>query len=180
MPDATTFAELFGGVFPTEAQVEEAVVYGPLGDDLTGTLRSETASQAEILAAIAAIGNTIVLPAVGISADRSPGITLNAFVGETIETAITLYQTDGVTPVVLTGKTLAIPFEARQGVDVATVASNDITIGGPSDNVVTFSMPSAVTALERTLRFAIRDVAAPKTVYLQGILSVRRAAQVDA
>jgi len=52
MPDATTFAELFGGVFPTEAQVEEAVVYGPLGNDLIGTLRSETASQVEILEAI--------------------------------------------------------------------------------------------------------------------------------
>jgi len=52
MPDATTFAELFGGVFPAEAQVEEAVVYGPLGDDLLGTLRSETASQVEILEAI--------------------------------------------------------------------------------------------------------------------------------
>jgi hypothetical protein len=52
MPDATTFAELFGGVFPAEAQVEEAVVYGPLGNDLIGTLRSETASQVEILEAI--------------------------------------------------------------------------------------------------------------------------------
>ena len=35
---ATTFAELFGAVFPTAAQVESGVVYGPTGADFTGTL----------------------------------------------------------------------------------------------------------------------------------------------
>jgi hypothetical protein len=137
------------------------------------------AKQEEILGAIGEVVTVNVLPAVGISADRSPGVTLKAFVGETITQSITLYQTDGVTPIVLTGKTLVIVFETRQGVDVATVASGDITIGGTSDNVVTFAYPTAATASERTLKFALRDASAPNTVYLQGLLSVQRAPKVD-
>jgi hypothetical protein len=120
-----------------------------------------------------------VLPAVGISADRSPGLTLKAFVGETITQSITLYETNGTTPIVLTGKTLVLVFETRQGVDVATVANSGITISGTSDNVVTFAYPSAATASERTLRFALRDAGSPNTVYLQGLLSVQRAPKVD-
>jgi len=37
MSDVTTFAELFGAVFPAENETQAGVVYGPLGDDLTGT-----------------------------------------------------------------------------------------------------------------------------------------------
>jgi hypothetical protein len=121
-----------------------------------------------------------VLPATGIVADRSAGVTLTPVVGETISQAITLYRTDGTTPISLSGKTLAIVFETLAGVDVATVASGNITISGASSNVVTFAYPSAVTASERTLRFAIRDAAAPSTMYLQGVCSVVRAPQVDA
>jgi hypothetical protein len=56
MPDATTFAELFGGVFPTEPQVEIGVVYGPLGDDLTGTAVLADAAQLQILDTLALLG----------------------------------------------------------------------------------------------------------------------------
>jgi hypothetical protein len=121
-----------------------------------------------------------VLPATGIVADRSAGVTLTPVVGETISQSITLYRIDGTTPVSLSGKTLAIVFETLAGVDVATVASGNITISGASSNVVTFAYPSAVTASERTLRFAIRDATAPSTMYLQGVCSVVRAPQVDA
>jgi hypothetical protein len=124
-------------------------------------------------------GAVSVLPAVGISADRSPGVTLNAFVGETITQSITIYQTDGSTPFVLTGKTLVVVFETRQGTDVATVTSGSITIGGDDDNVVTFAYPSDATLTQRVLKFAIRDASAPKTVYLQGLLNIQRAPQVD-
>jgi hypothetical protein len=34
---ATTFAGLFGAVFPTEAQTSTGVVYGPTGAEFTGT-----------------------------------------------------------------------------------------------------------------------------------------------
>jgi len=147
------------------------------------------AKQDEILGAIGDIdcgggggGGTAVvnvLPAIGISADRSPGVTLKAFVGETITQSITLYQTNGTTPIVLTGKTLVIVFETRQGQDVATVPNSGITVGGDDDNVVTFNYPSAATSQERVLKFALRDAGSPNTVYLQGLLSVQRAPKVD-
>lgn len=120
-----------------------------------------------------------VLPAVGIVADRSPAATITPVIGETISQSITLYATDGTTPINLSGKTLAIVFETLQGVDVAVVGSGNITISGTSNNVVGFAYPSAVTASERTLRFAIRDAAAPLTMYLQGLCIVTRAPQVD-
>jgi hypothetical protein len=144
------------------------------------------AKQDEILGAIDGIdceggGVTVnVLPAIGISADRSPGVTLKAFVGETITQSITLYQTNGTTPIVLTGKTLVIVFETRQGQDVATVPNSGITVGGDDDNVVTFDYPAAATSQERVLKFALRDAGSPNTVYLQGLLSVQRAPKVDA
>jgi hypothetical protein len=121
-----------------------------------------------------------VLPAIGVVSDRSPGLTLKPFVGETILQAITLYEDDRVTPVDMSSKTLVIVFETRQGLDVATVASGDIAISGDDDNIVTFAYPAAVTASERVLRFALRDAALPNTVYLQGLLSVQRAPKVDA
>jgi len=121
-----------------------------------------------------------VLPATGIVADRSAGTTLNPVVGETISQSITVYQSDGTTAVSLSGKTLKVIFETMSGVDVAVVLAADITISGASSNVVTFAYPSAVTASERTLRFAIRDAAAPLTMYLQGVCSVVAAPKVDA
>lgn len=59
---ATTFAELFGGVFPTPEKVLDGEVYGPLGDDMTGTLEvgsgggdATLAKQEEILAELAKV-----------------------------------------------------------------------------------------------------------------------------
>jgi hypothetical protein len=125
-------------------------------------------------------GSTVnVLPATGIVANRTPGATLTPVVGETISQSITLYSTDGITPINLSGKTLVVVFETLAGTDVVTVASANITISGANSNVVTFAYPSAVTTSERTLRFAIRDAAAPLTMYLQGLCSVVRAPQVD-
>ena len=121
-----------------------------------------------------------VLPATGIVSDRSAGTTLLPVVGETISQSITVYQSDGTTAVSLSGKTLKVIFETMSGVDVAVVLAADITISGASSNVVTFAYPAAVTASERTLRFAIRDAAAPLTMYLQGVCSVVAAPKVDA
>jgi hypothetical protein len=137
--------------------------------------------QTAVLAAIDGIeGGTVnVLPAVGIVADRSPGATITPVVGETISQSITLYATDGTTPINLSGKTLAIVFETLQGVDVAIVPDESIAVSGDNSNVVTFAYPSLVTSAERTLRFALRDAAAPLTLYLQGLCIVTRAPQVD-
>ena len=124
-------------------------------------------------------GSVNVLPATGIVAERAAGVTLTPIVGETISQSITLYQPDGTTAVYMSGKTLAIVFETMSGIDVAVVASGNITISGDSSNVLTFAYPSAVTATERVLRFAIRDASAPLTMYLQGVCSVGSAPRVD-
>jgi len=168
----------------TQGSVVKFMTLQVLGDvsvDVSGL--ATLAKQDEILGAIGDIeggGSSVnVLPAVGIVADRSPGATITPVVGETISQSITLYATDGTTPINLSGKTLAIVFETLQGVDVAVVASGSITISGSNSNVVTFAYPSVVTASERTLRFAIRDAAAPLALYLQGLCVVTRAPQVD-
>jgi hypothetical protein len=120
-----------------------------------------------------------VLPAVGISAERQSGVVLSPFVGETITQSITLYQTDGTTPINLSGKSLEIVFQMRSGTDVAVIANASITVSGTSSNIVTFAYPSAVTSLERTLRVSLRDNAAPRTVYLSGLCKVSIAPSVD-
>ena len=120
-----------------------------------------------------------VLPAVGISASRAPGVFLSPFVGELISQSITVYASDGTTPIDLSGKTLEIVFEARGGGDVAVIVDGDITVSGDDDNVVTFAYPSAVTAQERTLRFSLRDAGSPFTVYLTGLCKVSIAPSND-
>jgi hypothetical protein len=121
-----------------------------------------------------------VLPAVGISAERQAGVVLSPFVGETITQSITLYATDGTTPINLSGKTLEIVFQTRSGSDVAVIANANITVSGTSNNIVTFAYPAAVTSSERTLRVSLRDNAAPRTVYLSGLCKVSIAPSVDA
>jgi hypothetical protein len=122
-----------------------------------------------------------VLPALGVAAGRGDRTTLVAYVAETITTSITVYQADGTTAYNLSGKTLAVIFEnPKTGDDVAVVASGSITISGTDSNVVTFAYPSAATSAQRELTWTLRDTAAPKTVYLRGVLEVRAAATVDA
>ncbi len=121
-----------------------------------------------------------VLPALGVAAGRGDRTTLVAYVAETITTSITVYQADGITAYNLSGKTLAVIFEnPKTGDDVAVVASGSITISGTDNNVVSFAYPSAATAAQRELTWTMRDAAAPKTVYLRGVLEVRAAATVD-
>jgi hypothetical protein len=147
---------------------------------LDGAVYQFTANMLELGPSGGGGSSVNVLPATGIVADRSAGTTLLPVVGETISQSITVYQSDGTTAVSLSGKTLKVIFETMSGVDVAVVAAADITISGTSSNIVTFAYPSAVTASERTLRFAIRDAAAPLTMYLQGVCSVVAAPKVDA
>ncbi len=121
-----------------------------------------------------------VLPALGVAAGRGDRTTLVAYVAETITTSITVYQADGTTAYNLGGKTLTVIFEnPKTGDDVAVVASGSITISGTDSNVVTFAYPAAATSAQRELTWTLRDTAAPKTVYLRGVLEVRAAATVD-
>jgi hypothetical protein len=147
-------------VLPAEAEVEDGVGFGAGGTEFVGTLVTGESA-------------TNVLP------DRHPA-ALSVFVGETVSQTLTLYQDDGTTPLSLSGKTLEIVFETRSGADVAVIANANITVSGAGSNVVTFAYPSAVTAAQRVLRYALRDNAAPRTVYRAGLVKVDTAAKVDA
>jgi hypothetical protein len=147
-------------VLPAEAEVEDGVGFGAGGTEFVGTLVTGESA-------------TNVLP------DRHPA-ALSVFVGETVSQTLTLLQDDETTPLSLSGKTLEIVFETRSGADVAVVANANITVSGAGSNVVTFAYPSAVTASQRVLRYALRDNAAPRTVYRAGLCKVDTAAKVDA
>jgi len=152
-----SFATLFLYVEPDAANVDLGVDFGFLGGE-TGTSTGSSVN---------------VLP------DRHPA-ALSVFVGETVSQTLTLLQDDETTPLSLSGKTLEIVFETRSGADVAVVANANIAVSGAGSNVVTFAYPLAVTAAQRVLRYALRDNAAPRTVYRAGLVKVDTAAKVDA
>jgi hypothetical protein len=64
--------------------------------------------------------------------------------------------------------------------DTGVVASASVTVSGDNNNIVTFAYPAAVTDEIGQFRYALRDEAAPKTVYSQGLLLVKAAANKDA
>jgi hypothetical protein len=152
---------------------------GDLDKSRAGSYGAGIADTKADTTAILASAGVNVLPAVGISASRAPGVFLSPFVGELISQSITVYASDGTTPIDLSAKTLEIVFEARGGGDIAVIADANITISGGDDNVVTFAYPSAVTAQERTLRFSLRDAGTPFTVYLTGLCKVSIAPSND-
>ena len=110
---------------------------------------------------------------------RSDDTSLIAFVDETISQALAIYEADGTTAKDMSGKTLTVVFENLETTDTAVVASGDITVSGDDNNTVTWAYPAAVTSTVGKYRYALRDAAAPKTVYAQGLLFVKVAAAVD-
>lgn len=110
---------------------------------------------------------------------RSDDTNLIAFVDETISQALAIYEADGTTAKDMSGKTLIVVFENLETTDTAVVASGSITVSGDDNNTVTWAYPSAVTSTVGKYRYALRDEAAPKTVYAQGLLFVKVAAAVD-
>ena len=125
-------------------------------------------------------GSSITITAGAANAPaRSDDTNLIAFVDETISQALAIYEADGTTAKDMSGKTLTVVFENLETTDTAVVAGGDITVSGANNNTVTWAYPSAVTANVGTYRYALRDAAAPKTVYAQGLLFVKVAAAVD-
>lgn len=133
-----------------------------------------------INALIVAATAPILLPCIGVVPVRVDQTLLTAFVGETISVAIVVYQSDGTTPMDLSGKTLEVCFEGTTTTDVAVVANASITVSGDDNNIVTFAYPSAVTGSVANYHWSLRDASAPKTVWQYGTLYVKRAALKDA
>lgn len=125
-------------------------------------------------------GVSALLPAIGVVPVRVDQTMLTAFVGETIDVAIVVYQSDGTTPMDLSGKTLEVCFEGTSTTDVAVVSNANITVSGDDNNIVTFAYPSAVTGSVANYHWSLRDASAPKTVWQYGTLYVKRAALKDA
>lgn len=125
-------------------------------------------------------GVSALLPAIGVVPVRVDQTMLTAFVGETIDVAIVVYQSDGTTPMDLSGKTLEVCFESTSTTDVAVVSNANITVSGDDNNIVTFAYPSAVTGSVANYHWSLRDASAPKTVWQYGTLYCKRAALKDA
>ena len=104
---------------------------------------------------------------------------LRAYRGETVDQIVSVVESDGTTPVDLSGKSLEIVFEGYLGTDLAVIATANITVSGDDNNVVTFAYPSAVTATVGRYYWSLRDDAAPSQVYLNGEVEVLRAAVND-
>ena len=110
---------------------------------------------------------------------RSVETLLRAYRGETVDQIVSVVESDGTTPVDLSGKSLEIVFEGYLGTDLAVIATANITVSGDDNNVVTFAYPSAVTATVGRYYWSLRDDAAPSQVYLNGEVEVLRAAVND-
>ena len=125
-------------------------------------------------------GGTTIIPAASFAPTRTDTTNLIAYVGETISQVLVVYEADGTTPLDLSGKTLTVIFEDMEETDTGVVASASVTVSGDNSNVVTFAYPVAVTDEVGQFRYALRDEAAPKAVYSQGLLLVKAAANKDA
>ena len=124
-------------------------------------------------------GTVIVAPIQAEVPPRSVETLLRAYRGETVDQIVSVVESDGTTPVDLSGKSLEIVFEGYLGTDLAVIATANITVSGDDNNVVTFAYPSAVTATVGRYYWSLRDDAAPSQVYLNGEVEVLRAAVND-
>jgi hypothetical protein len=124
-------------------------------------------------------GTVVIAPIQAEVPPRSVETLLRVYRGETVDQIVSVVESDGTTPVDLSGKTLEIVFEGYLGTDLAVIATANITVSGDDNNVVTFAYPSAVTATVGRYYWSLRDDAAPSQVYLNGEVEVLRAAVND-
>lgn len=119
----------------------------------------------------------IAVPSLAGIGNRGDGSSqVKVFIGETVEVQFTVLDLAG-NPIDLQGKSLnwIVSTLPPAGTEVATVTDANMSVTGADNNVVTLSVPSAVTASRRTLRWALRDDDSPFTVYGTGTIDVRYA-----
>lgn len=111
---------------------------------------------------------------------RANGTTIEMFVGETCSVGpIAITDSTGAA-VDLSGKTLQVVIEGV-GVDVAVVASGDITVSGADSNQITFNAPAAATTKGTNARtWSLRDTADGNRVLARGNWKLLEAAKADA
>jgi hypothetical protein len=145
MPDATTFAELFGGVFPTEPQVEIGVQYGPLGDDLTGTAVLADAAQLQILDTLALLGIegtwAITRTFETATGDKIPGVRVS-LVG--VANKVSVSGSDGITRIKTDDGTYTLRTVVPVGYE--DVPDSEVVISGADDVGVVVLVATAIEA----------------------------------
>jgi hypothetical protein len=130
---------------------------------------------------IAASGGAIVLPTASSVRSRfiSGAGSEVIYVGETLVLMRSILESDGVTPVDMTGEDLVVIFEDESGADVAIVTQEAIAIGGEGNNTLSFNVPSSASDSARLLDLTIRRASSDKYVFHRGHIDVRHAAQAD-
>lgn len=116
---------------------------------------------------------------VGIASGNNPGAAenkLEVFQGEKKAVTITALQSDGVTPLDLSGLTLELVFETHDGNFLAVIPNASITISGDSNNIFGFTYPEIVTSEVRIVTWTLRLANSTSEVKLNGTLKVKRAA----
>ena len=139
----------------------------PILTDNAATIAAFNADPPNVVVA----GGGVLIPVLAGTPDRAGKSKIIAYVSETGSYSITVLS-QSLAPVDVSALTLGVYFETSEKVAVAAVTSG-ITIGGASNNVVTFAMPSAVTTSERDLVFAIREQSSPRMIVAGGIISIQ-------
>lgn len=126
-------------------------------------------------------GDAIITPLSASEITRVNGTDITYFIGETIATTIAITDSSGAA-LDVSAKTLQIVIDrGRSGhTDVQVISSGSISVGGASNNQVTFTNSAAVTATAGVLRWALRDTADGDRVLARGNIRVSEAADQDA
>lgn len=126
-------------------------------------------------------GDAIITPLSASEITRVNGTDIAYFIGETIATTIAITDSSGAA-LDVSAKTLQIVIDrGRSGhTDVQVISSGSISVGGASNNQVTFTNSAAVTATAGVLRWALRDTADGDRVLARGNIRVLEAADQDA
>jgi hypothetical protein len=126
--------------------------------------------------------SVIVLPSSAVSNRRVKGTDWNFFTGETGTFSVSIYNASKEA-VDLSGTTLEVVFEDTAGTDIAVVENADITVSGADSNVVSFSIPSALTSEERngdsSAIYSLRDTGDGNMVIAHGRAIVKNTATSD-
>ena len=109
---------------------------------------------------------------------RVNGTNITLYLNEVKDTMISITDSEG-TAIDLSALTLELAIEDHAGTDIQVIADADITISGDSSNNATFTNTAGVTASERVLHWALRDITTGSEVLARGLINVKRAADGD-
>lgn len=139
-----------------ELKVTASGVVGNTSEELTLVSYDWTSGQAS---------SVTVAPLQATSIRRVNGEDISYFVGETIAQTVAITDANGAA-VDLSAKTLSLIIESKPNLaDIQTVTPS---VGGASNNQITFTNNANVTKTARTLKWVLRDTAGGNEVFGRG------------